>query len=106
MQYYHTWILAESQGGNFVSNFDGFSRAYVVKIRPSTEFLERGYLSKNLGGSSPPLHPCMPQSHVFLSLLHVSSKHFPAFAFESVLLEQIGLSHVKGALSGIHVAVG
>jgi hypothetical protein len=42
MQYYHTWILAESQGGNFVSNFDGFSRAYVVKIRPSTQFLEEG----------------------------------------------------------------
>jgi hypothetical protein len=34
----HTWIWVESQG--VVSSFDGFSRAYVVKIRPSDEFLE------------------------------------------------------------------
>jgi hypothetical protein len=57
----HTWIWVESQGGGgVVSNFDGFSRAYVVKIRPSAEFLEGGGLPKILGGGHPPsLNPCM-----------------------------------------------
>jgi hypothetical protein len=46
-----------SQGGA-VSNFDGFSRAYVVKIRPSAEFFEvGGGLPDILGGVTPLPYP-------------------------------------------------
>jgi hypothetical protein len=48
--------VAAPGGGGEVSNFDGFSRAYVVKqIRPSAEFLEGWVgLPKFLGGGDPP----------------------------------------------------
>jgi hypothetical protein len=39
-----------------VSNLDGFSRAYIVKISPSAEFFEGG-LTKILGGFDTPLSP-------------------------------------------------
>jgi hypothetical protein len=42
-----------------LSNFDGFSRAYVIKIQPLAEYLEGGLTKILGGGDTPPLRPTM-----------------------------------------------